>query len=443
MSTITPVPDKVRKNFEDLYPKYTIDEALKESSRCLYCFDAPCMRACPTRIDIPGFIRQILDRNPVGAAETILSANILGGSCARACPTEVLCEGACVDNTMLNAPVKIGRLQRYACDTATERNITFFEPGKPTGKKIAVVGGGPAGMACAHEARRLGHEAVVFDANEVPGGLNTLGIAPYKISTEFALAEVELVKKIGVDYRTNSPVDGKKLKQLLSEYDAVFLGIGLGRTASLDLPGEDLDGVQEAIDFVRMIHTVPYAQIPIGRRVVIIGGGNTAIDMSTESVSLGAEEVTVVYRRGADDMPAYAHEQEHAKDLGVGFKFFAAPTRFVGEGGKLTGVEFQRMSLEGEGRSARLNPVAGSEFVVPCDMAVKALGQVALVDFLKEIEGLNLNKKGVIAVDPETFETSVPKLFAGGDCTSGGKEIVNAVQEGKLAARAIDEMLKG
>ncbi|MCB2155259.1 NAD(P)-dependent oxidoreductase [bacterium] len=440
---ISPAPEKVRENFDDLFPKYTIDEALKESSRCLYCFDAPCMRACPTRIDIPGFIRQILDRNPVGAAETILSSNILGGSCARACPTEVLCEGACVDNTMLNDPVKIGRLQRYACDTATERGVTMFEPGESTGKKVAIVGGGPAGMACAHEARRLGHEAVIFDANDVPGGLNTLGIAPYKISTEFALTEVELVKKIGVEYRTNSPVDGAKLKELMAEYDAVFLGIGLGKTASLDLPGNDLEGVKEAIDFVRTVHTVPYDKIKVGRRVVVIGGGNTAIDMSTESVSLGAEEVIMVYRRGQDAMPAYAHEQEHAKELGVQFKFFAAPTRFVGENGKLTGVEFQRMELDGEGRSARLNPVAGSEFVVPCDMAIKALGQVALVDFLKEIDGLKLNKKGVIEVDPNTFQTSVAGLYAGGDCTSGGKEIVNAVQEGKLAARAIDKKLRG
>ncbi|MBI5154111.1 NAD(P)-dependent oxidoreductase [Candidatus Poribacteria bacterium] len=430
-------PEQLRENMADLHPRFTRDEAVAESARCLFCHDAPCTRACPTRIDIPKFIRQILHDNPLGAAETILDANILGGSCARACPTEVLCEGACVDNTLLNEPVSIGRLQRYATDASSEKNVFFFEAGKPTGKKVAVVGAGPAGLSFAHEARRRGHQAVLFERDSVPGGLNTLGIAPYKISTEFALTEVELVKHIGVELRLNSPVDAAKLEQLRKEYDAVFLGIGLGKTARLDIEGEDIEGVWEGLAFIRQQHEKPLEQCNIGRHVVVIGGGNTAIDCATEAVRLGAEKVTICYRRGQEDMSAYAYEQDLAATDGCDFEFYALPLRCVAKNGKLAGVEFIRAELDGEGRQAKLVPQPGTEFTIACDMAVKALGQKPLVDLLKAIPGLKLDAKGRIAVNPETFETSVPGLYAGGDCVNGGAEIVNAVQHGKLAARAI------
>lgn len=271
----------LQQRFADLPPPLTGDEAVIEAQRCLYCFDAPCTRACPTHIDIPKFIRQIMHKDDLGAAKTILSANIFGGSCARACPTEVLCEGACVDNTLLNAPVQIGRLQRHACDTATAKGVQFFTPGPPTGKKVAIVGAGPAGLSCGHELRKLGHNVVVFETRDIPGGLNTLGIAAYKISTEFALSEVELVRQMGLDLRLNERIDGESLAKLLADYDAVFLGIGLGHTMPLKIDGEDLHGVWEALEFIFQTHTKPFNECEIGRRVLVIGAGNTAIDVAT------------------------------------------------------------------------------------------------------------------------------------------------------------------
>src|SRR5215468_6377649 len=238
----------LQRRFTDVPAALTSDEALAEAARCLYCFDAPCARACPTHIDVPKFIRQILHKDDLGAARTILDANIFGGSCA--CPTEVLCEGACVDNTLLKSPVQIGRLQRHATDAAAAKGVRFFTPGPPTGKKVAVVGSGPAGLTCAHELRKLGHDVVVFEARDVPGGLNTLGIAAYKISTAFALSEVELVRQVGVDIRLNQRVTAGAITTLLAEYDAVFLGVGLGQTLPLGVEGEDLPGVWEALDFI-------------------------------------------------------------------------------------------------------------------------------------------------------------------------------------------------
>src|SRR3954451_14164101 len=260
--------EKIEQNFREIAPPLSAAEALVEATRCLYCFDAPCTRACPTHIDVPKFIRQVMHHDDLGAAHTILSANIFGGSCARACPTEVLCEGACVDNTLLKAPVQIGRLQRHATDAAAAKGVRFFTPGPPTGKRVAVVGSGPAGLTCAHELRKLGHDVVVFEARDVPGGLNTLGIAAYKISTEFALSEVELVRQIGVELRLSQRVSPQGMLELLQTFDAVLLGVGLGRTNQLGIPGEERNGVWESLDFIFQTHTKPYSECEIGRRVL-------------------------------------------------------------------------------------------------------------------------------------------------------------------------------
>jgi len=433
--------EELARNFADLHPPYARDEAVAEASRCLFCYDAPCTRACPTGIDVPRFIRQILHDNIAGAAETILSENILGGSCARACPTEVLCEGACVDRALHGEPVRIGRLQRYATDHAAERKIRFFGPGPDSGKKVAVVGAGPSGLACAHALRRRGHAVTLYDGRDAPGGLNTFGIAPYKITTEFALGETGWLGEMGVDARLGTVLSGADVARLLKETDAVFLGVGLGATRPLGVPGEEAEGVWEALDFIRMAHAGPYTDCETGRRVVVIGGGNTAVDVATQAVRLGAEEVTIAYRRTADEMPAFAYEYEIAKADGIRFEWLVLPDEFVVENGKVTGVRFTRAKAKGEGRSAKLVPIEGSAFILPCDLAIKALGQAPLDEFVRSVPGLRA-EKGRIAVDGETGKTSVPGLYAGGDCTSLGAEIVNAVEEGKIAAAAIDLALR-
>lgn len=428
---------QLAENFAELEPPYSHNEAVAEAARCLFCFDAPCTRACPTDIDVPKFIRQILHKNPLGAAETILEANIFGGSCARACPTEVLCEGACVDNTLLNQPVRIGRLQRFACDDAAEKKIHFFQAAPDLGKKVAVVGSGPAGMTCAHELRKLGAAVTVFEARDMPGGINTYGIARYKYGSEFALSEIDRAQAIGaIDLRLNTPVDGQGVAKLLGDYDAVFLGVGLGKTASLGIEGETLDGVWEALDFIFQTHTMPLDQCQCGDNVIVIGGGNTAVDVATAAVRLGAKKVTICYRRTESQMPAFKYEYDLTLSDGIAWEFSAAPVRFLGNNGKLSGLELVRTTSDGTGRGARLKQVSGSEFTLNADMVIKALGQEPLLDLLGSIPDLEVDH-GRVRINPATGETSVPGLFSGGDCVSKGAEVVDAVQAGKIAAAGI------
>ncbi|MDL1874412.1 FAD-binding protein, partial [Cytophagia bacterium CHB2] len=281
-------PEQLERNFADIAPALSRNEALLEASRCLFCYDAPCTRACPTHIDVPKFIRQILDRNPLGAARTIFSANILGGACARACPTEVLCEGDCVLHGLNEKPIQIGLLQRFATDHAMAKGVQFFERGADTGKRVAVIGAGPAGLACAHELAKHGVEAVIFEAKEIAGGLNAYGIAAYKMTTDFALAEVEYVKQIGIDIRTNTPIGANlPVTKLLADYDAVFLGVGLGKTAALRIPGEEMEGVYEALDFIMPTRLQKMQECVVGENVLVIGAGNTAIDVATAARRLG------------------------------------------------------------------------------------------------------------------------------------------------------------
>lgn len=430
------------EGFAELHPCLNRPQAVTEASRCLFCFDAPCTRACPTKIDVPKFIRQILHDDPTGAAETILGANIFGGSCARACPTEVLCEGACVDKILVDSPVQIGRLQRYACDAVAEAAPAFFEPGADTGKRVAIIGAGPAGLTCAHELRKQGHAATLFEAREMAGGVNTYGIARYKYDTEFALSEVDRVLAIGgIDLRLGTPVEGKDVADLLARYDAVFVGVGLGPTAALGIDGETLSGVWEALAFIAQTRTLPLEKCRCGSRVLVIGGGNTAVDVATAAVRLGAQKVTIVYRRTPQEMPAFAYEYELAVSDGVNWEFSAAPQRFLGDAGQVTGAEFVRTRAAGTGRSAKLEHLEGSNFTLEADMIVKALGQEPLTGLLNAIAGLKLDH-GRVSVDAKTGATTVPRLFAGGDCLSMGAEIVDAVEQGKIAAAGIDAMLR-
>ncbi len=342
---------------------------------------------------------------------------------------------------LVNDPIKIGQLQRHACDTASARGVRFFEPGPPTGRRVAIIGSGPAGLSCAHELRRLGHDVTVFEARGVPGGLDTLGIAAYKISTEFALSEIASIREIGIDIRLNHRVSADEVARLLDEYDAVFLGIGLGRTAALGIEGEDLPGVWEALDFIFQTHTKPFAECEVGRHVLVIGAGNTAIDVATAARRLGAETVTIAYRRGEAAMPAFAYEYGLAKADGVRFEWHAAPLRIVGRDGKAVGVEFARTEVASESRRGELHTVPGSEFVIEADMIVKALGQEPLLDLLDALPGL-AHDRGRVAVDLATGATTVPKLFAGGDCLRNGGEVVDAVADGKRAAHGIHASLE-
>jgi dihydropyrimidine dehydrogenase (NAD+) subunit PreT len=434
-------PDQYEKNFSDLYPPMAHDEAMAEASRCLFCYDAPCINACPTHIDIPKFIKQIATRNIKGSARTILAANLFGGSCARVCPVEALCEGDCVMNDLHKKPIEIGRLQRFATDHVFGRgeHTKLFQKGASNGKKVAVIGAGPAGLSCAGYLAQLGYQVTVYDARPKPGGLNTYAIAEYKMTMDTALKETEIVQALGVTLKQGVQV-GKdvSLSDLEKDNDAVFVGIGLGKTAPLGIEGENMPGVMDALTFIEQVKSRRFDKIELGRRVIVIGAGNTAVDATTQAKRLGAEKVVMLYRRGPDEMPAYDYEFDLAKRDGIEFLWYTAPKRILGNG-RVERLECLRTKPKERG-SAPEN-VPGSEFAVECDMVIKALGQTKQKDFLQTLPGVKLDEKGRVIVDPATGQTSNPKFYAGGDCVNGGKEVVNAVADGKRAAAAIHKNL--
>lgn len=437
-------PEQLEENFADINPPLTPSLALEAASRCLFCYDAPCIKACPTEIDIPQFIRQIITQNLVGSARTILSANVLGHSCGRVCPTSVLCEGACVLNAEGKKPVEIGRLQRHAVDHVLDRGIQVLKTGEANGRRVALIGAGPASLSCAAELRKLGYAAVIFDARPHPGGLNTYGIAAYKMRAEDAVRETEMIRALGVEIRSGVEIGRDiALEQLEREHDAVFIGVGLGETEDLGIDGENLEGCRDALSFIEATKTHSFDQAPVGKRVAVVGGGNTAIDVATAARRLGAEEVYMIYRRSREEMSAFDYEYELAKADAVTFVWQAAPKRLIADStGRVQAIECVRTQLDLPDASGRRSPqaVAGSEFRLEVDMVVKALGQKKL-ELLRKIPGLQLDR-GRIAVNAATMQTSNPKYFAGGDCVNGGGEVVDAVAQGKRASRGIHAMLE-
>ena len=428
-------------HFTDLAPPLSARQAELESSRCLYCYDAPCVNACPSDIDIPSFIRNIAQENVQGAAQKILSANILGGSCARVCPTEVLCQQACVRNNAQEcAPVLIGLLQRYAIDHAQFSEYPF-QRAAPTGKRIAVVGAGPAGLACAHRLALHGHEVVIFEAKEKSGGLNEYGIAKYKLVDDFAQREVDFVLGIGgIEVRHGQRLgDNLSLSELHQQFDSVFLGLGLAASRQLGLPHEDAPGLLAATDYIRELRqSDDLTQLPLAERCIVLGAGNTAIDMAVQMARLGAREVNLVYRRGLEDMGATEHEQDIAKANQVRLMTWAQPQELLlDEHGQVRGMRFARTRLEG-GRLV----TTGESFDLAADAVFKAIGQTFDEAALNDPLAQSLNRVGDRIEVDEQLRTSVPGVYAGGDCTSLGQDLtVQAVQHGKLAAEAIHAQL--
>jgi len=421
-------------------PLLTATAARIEADRCLYCFDAPCAQACPTGIDVPSFIRKIATGNIEGSARTILSANPLGATCGAACPVERLCEGACV-RVGLDRPIEIGRLQRYAVETAPAAGHRAFTPPDETGRTVAVIGAGPAGLACAAELRRAGVGVTIYDANERAGGLGDHGIVPWRLPRETVAVDVETVERAGARFVLGTTV-GRDVEPaaLLAAHDAVVVAVGLGHGKHLAIPGEDLEGVVDALDVIGGAIAGATSHVAVGRRVAVIGGGSTAFDAAAAAVRLGAEEVTLFYRRSAAECPAYPHAIALARDLGVTIHWLAAPVEICGDG-SVWAVEFDSMRLgepDASGRR-RPEPIPGERFEIHLDTVVRAVGQAGPADVPGALEVAV--RDGVAVADPATGRTSNPKVWAIGDIVNGGAEVVNAVQAGKLAARSIVEAL--
>ncbi len=424
-------------NFADLHPRLKDHEALVESDRCYFCADAPCQTACPTAIDIPMFIREIQAGHPLSAAKTIFDQNILGGMCARVCPTETLCEEACVRNAAEGKPVKIGQLQRYATDTAMDTGKQPYKRAKSSGKRVAVIGAGPAGLACAHRLALHGHEVSVFEARKKSGGLNEYGIAAYKAVDGFAQREADYVLSIGGITVQHGKVLGKALKlaDVRKSHDAVFLGLGLQGVNALGSKDEDADGIEDAVAYISELRQAKdLSKLPVGRRILVIGGGMTAVDVAVQSKLLGAEEVTILYRRGQAQMKASGYEQELAQTRGVKLRCNVMPKKVLVKDGRAVGLRCE-YTREVKGKLAG----TGETFDLPADMIFKAIGQT----FIDVMGGALALDGGRIKVDAER-RTSVAGIWAGGDCAAGGQDLtVAAVDDGRRAAESINSYLKG
>jgi glutamate synthase (NADPH/NADH) small chain len=433
--------DEIRQNFSDMHPPLSASQAYIEACRCYYCFDAPCSTACPTDIDIPEFIKRIQSGNIKGSAYKILEQNVMGGMCARVCPTEELCEEACVRNIHENKPVAIGLLQRYATDEIIAKKVPFFERKPITGRTIAVVGAGPAGLSCAHRLACLGHSVTVFDKNEKAGGLNEYGIAAYKVLNDIAQKEIEYIlaiggieMKLGVQLGVDISLD-----HLRAEFDAVFLGVGLGGVNPFEIPGEAVRGVIEAVNYIYDLRQAERkSELPVGENVVVIGGGMTAIDIAVQSKKMGASEVTIVYRRDRANMKASEHEQHYAQINDVKLRFCASPKRILSTDGQVTGVEFDMTEIDTDGNTLK----NGRTYQLEADVVFKAIGQTFLAQQLGDpAKGLAIDM-GRIAVNDDG-KTSLDNVWAGGDCAAGGQDLtVCAVQDGKLAAWSIHGYLQ-
>lgn len=439
---------QIERNFREIAPPLTEAEAVLESNRCVYCYDAPCMHACPTHIDVPAFIKKIASGNLTGSARVIFDANPIGATCARVCPVDVLCEGACVEKTLMERPIEIGRLQRYATDAVIEAGRDVLKAGEPNGKSVGIIGSGPAGLSCATYLARLGYDVTIYERKPMAGGLDTYGMAEYKMSQRVSAEEVKMVERLGVKFLLNTEV-GRDISfdELESRHDAVFLATGLGATSRLNIPGEDLEGVYDALEFIERIKSRDWASVPIGRTVAVIGAGNTAIDAVTQARRLGAERVLMIYRRSQREMPAYEYEYELAKQDAVEFWWQTAPVGIIPneEGARVQALRCVRMELGGPDASGRrtAQAVEGSEFEIPVEMIIKATGQQKMREFLSGIADVELDASGRVVVDKQTMQTRNSKFFAGGDCVNGGREAVDASQMGKLAAQGIHSSLTG
>ena len=435
--------EEYQQNFSDIHPPFeTKDAALVEANRCLFCYDAPCMKSCPTGIDVPKFIKQIATENVKGSAHTIFASNIMGAGCSKVCPVEKLCEGACVYNFMEEEPISIARLQRYSTEKAMAANWQLFKRKESTGKKVAVVGAGPAGLSCAHVLSREGIDVTIFEKESKGGGLMTYGIAAYKVTPQFCEDEVNYILSIGgIEIKYNQEL-GKNilLTDLQKDFDAVYLGIGVGLARQLDIPGEELAGVEDAIKFIYDIRDKGFDKVAVGEKIAVIGMGMTAIDAATQAKRLGAKEVTMLYRRTQEEMPCTQHELDIAMLDGCKIIWLASPKEIKGTAGKANELVCSIMKLGEPDASGRRSPVdTGETFSLEVDMVIKAAGQMPFEQLI--IDNGIMNNKGKVTID-NNAATNIPDVFAGGDCVNGGKEVVDAVQAGKDGAMAILSYLK-
>lgn len=433
-----------QEHFSDIHPPFeTPDAALVEANRCLFCYDPPCMKSCPTSINVPKFIKQIATENIKGSAHTIFSSNIMGAGCSKVCPVEKLCEGACVYNLMHETPINIAKLQRYSTEKALENKWQLFERKPSIGKKVAIVGAGPAGLSCAHTLSREGIDVTIYEKESKGGGLMTYGIAAYKVTPEFCEDEVNYITSIGgIEIKYNQEL-GKNItvEELQSNYDAVYMAFGVGLARQLEIPGEHLEGVEDAISFIYELRSNDYSKIAVGDKVAVIGMGMTAIDAATQAKRLGASEVTLVYRRTQEEMPCTEHELNIAKLDGCNIIWLAAPKEVLGKDGKVTHLVCDVMHLGAADASGRRSPIASGETItLEVDMVIKAAGQMPF-ESLVSTSAID-NTKGKITVENKSA-TNLKGVFAGGDCVNGGREVVDAVQAGKDGAAAIVKYIIG